>query len=92
MNKYGTGFLDSLNGMHFASGGLVEQLLLGDAGLGSFLDTEYGNTNTALVASMEAILAAAVAQAKAEAGATPNRRSSSISTAPPCRPPSRPRH
>ena len=68
-SKYGTGFLDSVNAGHFADGGSVSGSYSGDApGLGSFLTSNYNNTNAMLVQTMENVVAAAVASAQGSGG------------------------
>ena len=64
-SKYGTGFLDSVNAGHFASGGSVSGSYSGDAaGLGSFLAGNYSSTNSMLIQAVENAMAASIASAQ----------------------------
>jgi hypothetical protein len=68
-SKYGTGFLDSVNAGHFASGGSVSGSYSGDAaGLGSFLAGNYNSTNTMLIQAVENAMAGAISSAQGGEG------------------------
>src|SRR5581483_2780665 len=64
VDKYGTGFLDSVNAMHFADGGYTGDL----SGLGAWTQGQYNATTANFTAAVEAAVMAALASAKASAG------------------------
>jgi hypothetical protein len=64
VDKYGTGFLDSVNSGHFAGGGYTGAL----SGLGGWLENQHSADVSTLAAQLEAALLSGMTSASASAG------------------------